>query len=454
VALPKVINFKGDLFATTFTFGMQAVVRLVSSLILTRVLLPEAYGTITILVSILFVIGNILDTNVTLFIVRDKSAEEPRYLNTAWTMRFLRSMLSAAVLFACAPLIAIKIYDLPSLILPLRVFSVWFLIDGFDSLGFALAIRRKQARLQMYSELFSAILTTAFSIIYCYYYRTFWGIAFAMLLNRLIMTALSYQYYPELRPKFFIDFAAAREILVYSKFTIPSSLLTLGLNQFDKVIFLRLFDLRLLGIYGLAGNISGSVESLVGKISQAVLYPRCAHNFRENPDTAIHKYYTENTKLFAGILAMPAAVAGAAHLIIAVLYDSRYSEAGSVLQALAIRAVLLSLASPAEDLLISAGAFHVILVGNVLRAAWIVMGSLVGYYFFGFLGFIYGLSLSGLPPLVYYLWLQKNKNMLIVKYELYKVAFALTVGMTSYAASAAFLAVFPGFRVQGLFHSH
>jgi lipopolysaccharide exporter len=448
VALPKVINFRGDLFATTFTFALQVLIRLVSSLVLTRVLLPEAYGTITILVSILYVIGNILDTNVILFIVRDKKAEEPRYLNTAWTMRLGRSVLSSAVLFVCAPLIATKIYDLPALTLPLRVFSLWFLIDGFESMSFALAIRHKQARLQMYSELAASVLSTSFSIVYCYRYHTFWGIAFSMLLNRLIMTVLSHQFYRELRPRLFFDLAAAREILVFSKFTVPSSLLSLSLNQFDKVVFLRLFDLRLLGLYGLAGNIAGSIEGLISKISQAVLYPRCAHNFRENPDTATKRYYTENTRLFAGILAIPAAICGVAHLIIAVLYDSRYSEAGSVLQALAVRAVLLSFASPAEDLLISAGQFHVILVGNVLRTAWIILGSLVGYHFLGFLGFVYGLSLSGLPPLVYYLWLQNSKGMLIIRYELYKVAFTLGVGVTSYIGGALFLDLFPGFRIK------
>jgi O-antigen/teichoic acid export membrane protein len=448
VALPKLFNFRGDLFATTFTFALQAVIRLVSSLILTRALLPEAYGTITILVSVLYVIANIIDTNVTLFIVRDKDSEQPRYLNTAWTIRFIRSVLSGAVLFVCAPLIATKIYDLPNLVAPLRVFSLWFLIDGFETMAFPVAIRRKRARLQMYSELAGSVLSTTFSIIYCYHYHTFWGIAFAMLLNRLFMTVLSHMFYRELRPRLFIDLAAARQILGYSKFTVPSSLLTLGMNQFDKVVFLRLFDLRLLGIYGLALNIGGSIETLITKISQAVLYPRCAHNYRENPDTAARRYYTENTKLFAGILAMPAAIAGAAHLIITVLYDSRYSEAGSVLQAIAIRAVLLSFASPAEDLLISAGQFHVILVGNILRTASIIVGSLVGYYFLGFMGFIYGLSLTGLAPLAYYLWLQKSKGMLIVRYELYKVAFALGVGIASYLACALFLSLFPGFRIR------
>jgi O-antigen/teichoic acid export membrane protein len=448
VALLKAVNIRGDLFATAFTFSLQALIRLVSSLVLTRVLLPEAYGIITILASVLYVIANTFDTNVNLFIVRDKNAEKPRYLNTAWTMQLSRAVLSGAVLFVCAPLIATKIYDLPSLIVPLRVFSLMFLIGGFESMAFALAIRRKQARLQMYSELAASLLSTSFSIVYCYRYHTFWGMAFGMLINRLIMTVLSYHFYPQLRPRLFIDLAAAREILVYSKFTMPSSFLTLGLTQFDKIVFLRLFDLRLLGIYGLAGNIAGSIETLISKISQAVLYPRCAHNFREHPDTAARRYYTENTKLFAAILAMPAAISGAAHLIITLLYDSRYSEAGSVLQALAIRAVLLALASPAEDLLISAGQFHVILVGNVLRTTWIILGSLIGYHFLGFLGFIYGLSLSGLPPWIYYLWLQKSKGMLIAKYEMYKVAFALGVGFTSYVGSALLLALFPGLRIK------
>jgi O-antigen/teichoic acid export membrane protein len=427
VAASKLVNFKGDLFATTFSFAMQGGIRLVSSLVLTRVLLPEAYGIITVLVSVLYVIGNIADTNVTLFIVRDKNGEDPRYLNTAWTLRFVRAVLSAIFLLVSARVIAVNIYNVPTLTAPLRVFSLWFLIAGLESMSFPLAIRRKQARLQVYSELGASVISTSFSIAYCYHFHTFWGMALAMLLNMLIMTVLSHQFYRDMRPRFQIDWAAAREILSYSKFTIPSSMLTLALNQFDKVVFLRLFDLRLLGLYGLASNIAGSVETLISKISQTVLYPRCAHNYRSDPDTVAYKYYTENTKLFAGIIGIPAVVGGAARLLIAVLYDSRYAEAGVVLQALMVRVALLSLASPAEDLLISAGAYHVILTGNVLRVGWTVAGSLAGYYLHGFQGFIYGFSLSGLPPLVYYLWVQRSKGMLMVRYELYKFSFAVGV---------------------------
>src|SRR5262249_28725641 len=156
----------------------------------------------------------------------------------------------------------------------------------------------------------------------------------------------------------------------------PSSILTLVLSQFDRAAFLRLFDLQLLGLYGLAGNIASPIEGLISKVSQMVLYPRCAHNFRADPHSFARKYYQENVKLFISILAAPAAVGGAARLIVAVLFDPRYAGAAAVLQAFMVRATLLSFASPAEDMLIATGESRIILIGNIFRALWIVGGSL------------------------------------------------------------------------------
>ena len=445
----KIINLKGDLFATVFCFGAQAVLKLGSSLILTRILNPEAYGVIAIVLSIAFVLELIADINVTLFIVRDANAEQPRYINTAWTMQLARGLLNFAILFLLAPIIASSIYDLPALTTPLRVTSLVFIIGGLQTMAFSLAIRHKRARIIMYSELIAAILTSAFSLVYCYYSRNFWGILFGILLNRLLMTAISHLFYRQLRPRLQFDRTAARDILGFTKYVMPSSMLTLALSQFDKIVFLRLFSLPLLGVYGLAGNIVNPIEGLVTKISQTVLYPRCAHNYRTNRDTFSLAYYTENVKLFISMLILPAAVWGAAQWVISVLYPARYAEAGAILQALMLRAVLLSLASPAEDLLIAAGEYQVILHGNILRAIWMFGGSLGGFYLFGFMGFVYGAALSGLPPLIYYLSLQHKKGLLIAKYEIYKVAFVGSIAMVSYGISTFIASMWPTLRFRG-----
>ena len=133
---------------------------------------------------------------------------------------------------------------------------------------------------------------------------------------------------------------------------------------------------------------------------------------------------------------MPPVAGGAAHLIISALFPSGYAEAEAVFRAFMVRAALLSLACPSEDLLIAAGESQVILIGNVLRAIWTVAGSLIGYYCFGFIGFIYGMALSGLPPLTYYYWLQNEKGFLIPRYELYKVGFITIVAIMAYFGSS------------------
>src|SRR5208282_5441648 len=110
---------------------------------------PEAYGIMTILMSIVFVVEMLADIGVTVFIVRDPNAEQPRYLNTAWTMRLGRALLNSTILLICAPLIATSIYHASALAVPLRVFSLWFAISGFESMSYPIAIRRKQSRIIM-----------------------------------------------------------------------------------------------------------------------------------------------------------------------------------------------------------------------------------------------------------------------------------------------------------------
>jgi lipopolysaccharide exporter len=317
-----------------------------------------------------------------------------------------------------------------------------------QSMSFPIAIRRKRSRIIMYSELVATLLSSTFAVIYCYYSRDYWGLIYATVLQRALITVMTHLYYPELRPKLHLDWAAAREILGFTKFTMPSSLITLALSQFDKIALLRLFDLHLLGIYGLAGNIAAPIESLIGKISQMVLYPRCAHDFRTDPDTYWIKYYTNNIKVFLSIMIVPAAIGGGARLLIAVLYDSRYALAGPILQAFMLRAMLFAVASPAEDLLIATGESQVILIGNVFRAVGMLAASLTGYYFFGIMGFAYGVALSGLPPLIYYLWLQNRKKILIVKYELYKAAFLCGIALIAYMGSSLLLTIWPITRIK------
>jgi lipopolysaccharide exporter len=444
VTANRLVNLKGDLFASTFSFAAQALIRLVSNLILTRLLNPNAYGIITIIISISLVVEMIGDLAVTVSIVRHENGERPEYLNTAWTLQFARSALNTAVVFIFAPNI-VALYHAPSLALPLRVFSFAFVLSGIRSMSFPVAVRRKRSQVVVYSELVGTLGSTCLSLAYCAYFRDFWGLVYGMLANRAITTALSFYFYPEIRPHFQYDRAAARDLFGYTKFAMPSTVITLGLGQFDKIIFLRLFTLPLLGVYGLAAGIAGSVEALVLKISEYVLYPRYAHEMRTLSRSEVaFASYKNNAKPLAAMLFVPAAIGGAAPALIHILYDSRYQAAGFILQAFMLRNGMLAFTAAAEDLLIATGDSHIILVANLLRGAWMGAATFLGYYFFGFTGFVYGVSLTNLPALVYYLRLQHTKKLLVLRYEMYKLVFACTIALAFYALGLLASALVPG----------
>jgi O-antigen/teichoic acid export membrane protein len=306
-----------------------------------------------------------------------------------------------------------------------------------------MAIRYKNSRVVVYSELVAMSISTIFAIAYTVYARNFWGMVYGTLLNRALMTVLSYRVYPNVRPRLQLDRQATRELLHFSRFTMPSSLLTLALNQFDKIVLLRLFDLRLLGLYGVASNIGGQVEALTEKISHLVLYPRCAEEFRTNPDSFAAGCYRTTKKQVASMLLPAAALAGGARLLVAILYDPRYAQTGLILQALMLRAAFLAFAAAPVNTLMAAGVYRVFLVGNVYRCAATILGALAGYYFFGFMGFVYGTALGGLPPLIYSLWMLRKEHLLIVRYELYRVAFFLGVAASTYLVSDLLLRLLP-----------
>ena len=440
--MSRLAFLKGDLFATAASFAAQAIIKLGASLVLTRVLKPEAYGIVTIVSSIGVVVALLGDIAVTVSLVRHERGEESSYLNTAWTLRLGRALLNTILMYWAAPLVA-ALYHVPELTFPLRVYSPWFLIWALESMSFPVAIRRRNSRIIVYSELVANATTTIFTLLYCYYTHDYMGMVYGILLNRLLMTAMSYGFYRDVRPRLMIDREAARELLRYTRFAVPSSFITLALGQFDKAVFLRLFNLNLLGVYSLAGNIATPIETLINKIGQLVLYPRCAYDFRTARDNFVRRYYTGNTGLYFSILALPAAVGGAAQFLIRVLYDPRYAQAGMILQAFMLRAALFSLSAPAESMLIAAGELQVQLSGNVFRAISMIVGTVAGYYLFGFMGFVYGVSLSGLPTLLYYLWVQHRKGFLMAKFELYKVIFLLVTAGLAYLVSSLLLNLLP-----------
>jgi lipopolysaccharide exporter len=420
------MNLKGELVGTVLCLAGTTVIKLVSSIVLTSLLYPEAYGLVTAVLSVAFVVGMLSELGVVGFMIRHEQGHQPEFVHTMWTLRMFRGIFGFSVLYFGAPLIAL-LYDTPQMADAMRIYSVAFLVNGLESMSLVMALRDRRVNVVNVVELIALAGSTVFVIAYSYFNRDHRGMLYGMVLNRVFILLMSYGWYRDLKPRFMLDRVALKEILAFTKIVLPSSVITLAITQFDRIVFLRLFNLQLMGYYGIAGNVLAPVEVATQKISRSVLLPRCAQVHREAPEQLRDRYYGDNLKLFAFILFLPAAVGGAASLIVEILFDPRYAVVGSILMVCSVRTILSALAGPPENMLMASGQTQVLLYSQFWRAGWLLVFGFVGYLLGGFYGFLIGVMLDQLPAWLYFLYVQHKTGKLIARYEAFKLGFVLAV---------------------------
>ena len=420
------MNVRGELFSSTMTYSLSAFIKLGSSLILTRLLNPEAYGVIGILFSVAFTLELLSDVGATGLLIRHARGNETKFVHTLWTIRLVRSCINFALLYALAPAIA-RIYELPLLTDALRLFSLWFPLVALESMAFILAQRDQRSRIGNYVDLGASAAMTVFVISMATVVNDHNVFIYGTLLQRSIVVVASHCFYRDVGVGFALDREAIKDQFHFGKFVLPSSLLTIVLSQYDKIVLLKFFDLTTLGIYGLAGNMIGPVAGMINHNCRVVLYPRCAEYFRGSRETAAHRYYTENTRLLMVATLPPMVIAGFSQSIVALLYDARYQGAGVVLMVMSLGAFVVAFQGPSENLLVASGRTGAVLGANIVRLLTVAPFTLLGFYGFGFQGFIWAGLLSAFPVLFYYYRHQRRDGLLDLRSEFRRFAAGLAV---------------------------
>ena len=98
---------------TAVRFGAEYGLRMISSLILTRLLVPEAFGLMALISVLMTGLAMFSDMGISSSVVQSKRGDDPAYLNTAWTLQVIRGFVLwiFAALFADAMALGCGSYD-------------------------------------------------------------------------------------------------------------------------------------------------------------------------------------------------------------------------------------------------------------------------------------------------------------------------------------------------------
>ncbi|MFP4009420.1 MAG: oligosaccharide flippase family protein, partial [Spirulinaceae cyanobacterium] len=160
---------------TLIGFGGSQSLRLVSNLILTRLLAPDLFGLMSLITT--FVVGLHLfsDVGIGASLIQNRRGNDPKFYNTAWTLQVVRGislwLLSFPVAYIC-----VQIYDEPRLWLLIVVALGSSVFAGFESVAEHLLNRQvKQGRQQMlfFTTQISSIVVTA---IWAYFQQSIWAL--------------------------------------------------------------------------------------------------------------------------------------------------------------------------------------------------------------------------------------------------------------------------------------
>lgn len=427
---------RGTVLSVASVLGMQ-VLRLAGNLITTRILFPEAYGLMALVLVLNQGLQMISDVGIIPSIVQHERGEERSFLDTAWTLQILRGVVITALALALAWPYA-RFYGHEEL-LPLLLFaSAQGLITGLDSTKYGTLNRRIELGRLVFVNIAGQLTMTTVMVVYALLSPTVWALLVGALAGDVARLILTHVALPGPNNRLRWEKDAVRVILDFGKWIFLSTLVTyLGL-RFDVMALGKLEQdsvdgLDLLGVYNIGQNLAALPVLVTGQVVTWVLLPALSESFRGDRAGYFDRVRRARRSLNALGVLMIAGTAVGAPAFFYLLYDPRYHDAGWMVQLSMLPTWFLFLQETSIRIQLAMGDARAQMLANVAKLAGTVPGALAGYYLgarwmgHGLPGLILGLSFGAFIGYAVVAWGLAQKGLAIFGTDLRWTLVGVTV---------------------------
>jgi O-antigen/teichoic acid export membrane protein len=430
---------------TVFAYGCTLVLRLASSLILTRLLAPEAFGLIAIVTTIATVAALLSDIGIRQAIVHSPHGDEPLMLNTAWTMQILRGFVIWLVCCLIALglrgagqsgwLTAGSVYASPELPLLLALGTLHSVIMGFESTKRFSADRRIDQKRVVLIELGAMFISIGGAITLSWITRSVWSIVVGGLIAAVCSVIAGHTLLHGEVNRLAWHRGFARQIFDFGKWILASSLLYVLAVNGDKLLLGVWVTPAVLGCFSIGQNLAQILEIAVGRVFSQVASPAFADVVRNSPQRLREVYLRMRLPFDVMFISAAGFLFAIGPWLVGLMYDPRYAEAGTVLQILSFTLIVARYG-------VSTGAYlalqapHAQALMNLVR--FVAFFSLVplAYRLYGVHGAYWAIALSpaAMAPVVW--WFDRRFGLLSWRHEVltlaaWPVGWALGMGFVS-----------------------
>ena len=246
---------------------------LLRTIILARLLLPEHFGVVGIAAVTISTIETFSQPGLGTALVQKKGSIED-YLDTAWTVSVIRSLLIFLVLYLLASYVA-GFFNTPQSQIVLQIFAICVIIAGCRNIGVIYFQKELNFRKQYIYEFSATLGNLIVAIPAAFMLRSVWALvlgAIAGSIMRFIMSYVLHSYRPRMR----LEREKFGELFGFGKWVLGSSILVFLVTQGDDIFLGRMFGATALGFYQMAYMISSLPTTEISQVISHVTFPAYA----------------------------------------------------------------------------------------------------------------------------------------------------------------------------------
>jgi O-antigen/teichoic acid export membrane protein len=427
---PRLLTAMRGTTWTVIGYGSGQLLRLGSTLLLARLLVPQSFGLVALVNVFLGGLEMLTDLGIGLDVVQHKRGDDPLFINTAFFIQVIRGILIWVIASAFARPFAM-FYHQPAVFALAMVASLSVLIRGFGGGSVWILLRHVQLKKVTSLNLSSDLVGFLVSVTWALISPTAW----ALVMGR-VASSLAFVIYSHLLPghktSWQWDRTAARDILLFGTGIFLSSATYFLSGEAERLIMGKFITVVELGCFSLALSMSGAVSGAIQQVGGRVFFPMIAKALRESAASAVSHY--KRARLVFTVASVVIGVGSIAYgpRIVAILLSPKYAMTGWMLQLLGWRAAQDVFASPTSNLMLANGNSRAAAAANVARLTAMLSGLAIAFSKYGIHTAIAVLAFSGVFG--YFVYLYALRRYLRPAFWAEALEFTVFVGVTTAAA--------------------
>ncbi len=387
--------------------------RLGSNLIMTRLLVPEAFGLMAMAVTVITAFTLFTDIGINRSIVREPEGDTDQFLRVAWIVKAGRGaaiaggvLATAILLWLLAPAFAAEgtVYADPRLPGLIALAALVPLLMGAEATTRELAQRRLELGRITGVEIGSQLISMAAMIGFALVWPSVWALMIGMLTGSVAKTAASHVVFRGPRMALVWDAAIADRLWQYGKWLMGSSVFTFVANNADRFILGALLDATTFGVYVIAQLWIVAGASVISRMGGQIGFSAIGEVLRDRPTEAPRLFRKFQRVIDAFCIAAFLAMFLLGGTLIDLLYTDAYARAGDYVAILSLSFLAVRFYTM-NELVMNLGNTRAIMRISCLHAVTICVTLPLAYRAFGIEGALLAVALNPLVSVPYTLHL-------------------------------------------------